>query len=303
MSKAFTKDDRPDEPVVVRHRPALPEGLPNYVTRRGLQAFRDLLATTEPGVRRSELEQRIATAVLVAAPVHREEIRFGARVKLRDAAGALRQVRIVGVDEADPATGLVAFMAPLARALLGRGVGDRVSVRAPGSIEELEVLAVDYDEDGLIFPVRFPSRRALGRSLLLGGSRGATRTGGVLVPTGDQHLIVEVGKGEDDVAQDPAGIDEVPGTDGEHLEPNVVRSARIGDRLVERRQRRIIDYVQAGLGAGSSSTADVARAASGTRTHEDSRKTTAAAAGLRSASSRMTLPSGSKMVHNAGGDR
>ena len=146
MSKAFTKDDRPDEPVVVRHRPSLPEGLPNYVTRRGLQGLRDLLATTEPGARRSELEQRIAIAVLAAPPANRDEIRFGARVKLRDAAGALRQVRLVGVDEADPGNGLVAFLAPLARALLGRGVGDRVTVRAPGGAEELEVLTVDYDD-------------------------------------------------------------------------------------------------------------------------------------------------------------
>ena len=146
MSKAFTKDDRPDEPVVVRHRPALPEGLPNYVTRRGLRALQELLATTGPGVPRSELEARIATAVLVSPPARREEIRFGARVKMRDAAGALRQVQIVGVDEADPGTGLVAFLAPLARALLGREVGDRVTVRTPGGAEELEVLAVDYDD-------------------------------------------------------------------------------------------------------------------------------------------------------------
>ena len=146
MSKAFTKDDRPDEPVIVRHRPALPDGLPNYVTRRGLQALHDLLGKTEPGPRRSELEQRIATAVLVSPPVRRQEIRFGAHVKMRDPAGALRQVQIVGVDEADPATGLVAFLAPLARALLGRGAGDRVTVRAPGGSEELEVLAVDYDD-------------------------------------------------------------------------------------------------------------------------------------------------------------
>jgi transcription elongation factor GreB len=132
--------------VIVRHRPALPQGLPNYVTRRGLQALHDLLGTTEPGPRRTELEQRIATAVLVSPPARREEIRFGARVKMRDAAGALRQVQIVGVDEADPATGLIAFLAPLARALLGRGLGDRVTVRAPGGSEELEVLAVDYDD-------------------------------------------------------------------------------------------------------------------------------------------------------------
>jgi transcription elongation factor GreB len=145
VSKAFTKDDRPDEPVVVRHRPSLPEGLPNYTTRRGLKGLRELLATIEPGPRRAELEQRIATAVLAPRPADRDEVRFGARVKMRDATGGLREIQIVGVDEADPGKGLVAFLAPLARALLGRRAGDQVIVRAPGGAEELEILAVDYD--------------------------------------------------------------------------------------------------------------------------------------------------------------
>jgi transcription elongation factor GreB len=146
VSKAFTKDDRPEEPPVVRHRPSLPEGLPNYVTRRGLRSLRDLLATTEPGPRRAELEQRIATAVLAPPPADRDEIRIGARVKIRDAADAIREVQLVGVDEANPAQGLVAFVAPLARALLGSRAGDRVTVGAPGGLEELEVLAVEYDD-------------------------------------------------------------------------------------------------------------------------------------------------------------
>ncbi len=85
--------------------------------------------------------------MLAPPPVDRDEIRFGARVKMRDAAGALREIQIVGVDEADPGKGLVAFLAPLARALLGRRAGDQVTVRAPGGADELEVLAVDYDED------------------------------------------------------------------------------------------------------------------------------------------------------------
>ena len=65
VSKAFTKDDRPDEPVVVRHRPSLPDGSVNYVTARGLAALRAELTATEAGdPRRAELEQRIASAVL-----------------------------------------------------------------------------------------------------------------------------------------------------------------------------------------------------------------------------------------------
>ena len=147
MSKAFTKDDRADEPVVVRHRSPLPEGVPNYVTPRWLQALRSELATVEPGARRSELERRIAAAVPAPPPADRDDIRFGAHVRLRDRNGDIRQVQIVGVDEASPADGLIAFVAPLARALLGRRVGDPVTVRAPGGSDELEVLAVDYDYD------------------------------------------------------------------------------------------------------------------------------------------------------------
>ena len=147
MSKAFTKDDRSDEPVVVRHRSPLPEGVPNYVTPRALQALRAELAAVAPGARRAELERRIAAAVPAPPPADREDIRFGAHVTLRDRNGDTRQVQIVGVDEASPADGLIAFVAPLARALLGRRVGDPVTVRAPGGSDELEVLAVDYDDD------------------------------------------------------------------------------------------------------------------------------------------------------------
>jgi transcription elongation factor GreB len=151
VSKAFTKDDRPDEPLVVRHRPPLPEGVPNYVTQRGMRMLREqLAAAAETGAtaRRAELEQRIGSAVLAPPPADRDEIRFGARVTLRGHEGQPRRLQIVGVDEADPAAGLIAFVAPLARALLGQRSGDTVGVRAPGGSEELEVVAVDYDDVG-----------------------------------------------------------------------------------------------------------------------------------------------------------
>jgi transcription elongation factor GreB len=157
VSKAFTKDDGPTAAEVQRHRPPLPPGVPNYVTLRGLRTLRDELATLGHvpqgpdhhalAARRTELEQRIATAVLVPPPANRGEVRFGATVTVRDDDGNARVVSIVGVDESHPAAGLVAFVAPLARALLGHHVGDVVTVRAPGGEEGLAILSVDYDRE------------------------------------------------------------------------------------------------------------------------------------------------------------
>jgi transcription elongation factor GreB len=160
VSKAFTKDDGPAEAPILRRRAPLPAGVPNYVTPHGLEALRSELTALDAGApagnasdaqahaaRRTELEHRIASAVVAPPPADRAEIRFGARVRAATAGGDGRDLRIVGVDEADPAENAIAFVAPLARALLGRRVGDVVSVTKPGGEEELTVLAVTY-EDG-----------------------------------------------------------------------------------------------------------------------------------------------------------
>lgn len=145
MSKAFTRDDRPDEPLVVRHRPSLPDGVPNYVTPRWMRLLREQLAAAT-GAQRAELERRIAGAVLAPPPADPDEIRFGAHVTLLTEDGQTRRIQIVGVDESDPAGGLVAFVAPLARALLGRRAGDAVTVRSPGGSDEVTIEAVQYDD-------------------------------------------------------------------------------------------------------------------------------------------------------------
>jgi transcription elongation factor GreB len=160
VSKAFTKDDGPDAAPVPRRRAPLPAGSPNYVTARGLRALREELDRLPAAAARgdaqaawrAELEERVATAVVVGPPEDRGEVRFGACVRLRGGVGGagadrvVRAIRIVGVDEADAAHGLVAFTAPLARALLGRRAGDVVGVRAPGGEEELEILGVDWED-------------------------------------------------------------------------------------------------------------------------------------------------------------
>ncbi len=169
MSKAFTSEETGEAPVIVRARAPLPAGQPNYVTARGLdrlgaeltglkQQRSDLEAagdrTDEARVlaltaRIGELQARIGSAVRVPPPEDPgAEIRFGATVLVRDGAGERRHYQIVGVDEADAREGRIAFVSPLGRALLGRRVGQGTVVQTPKGEEELEVLAVHYEEAG-----------------------------------------------------------------------------------------------------------------------------------------------------------
>lgn len=167
MSRAFTKEDDAGAPPLVPPRAPLPPGTPNYVTLRGLAALRDELGTLlrergslapdEPAGERTrqaaaltqritELEARLGSAMLVEPPSEgRDEVRFGATVRIQSAAGKTRTVRIVGVDEADAAAGRIAFVAPLARALLGKRAGDVALVRTPHGEDEVEILSLDYE--------------------------------------------------------------------------------------------------------------------------------------------------------------
>lgn len=171
MSKAFTKDDGADDGPIVPSRPPLAAGVANYVTPGGLAALRAELheleaersgigsrpegsdrrrASAALTARLAELTARIGSAVVVdpASQPH-DEVRFGATVtvvaRVGTDAGVERRYRIVGVDEADVARGRVAFVAPLARALLGKRVGDEATLRTPRGEEELEVVSIAYE--------------------------------------------------------------------------------------------------------------------------------------------------------------
>jgi transcription elongation factor GreB len=63
-----------------------------------------------------------------------------------DESGAEGTVSIVGVDELDPARGGVSWISPIATALLKAQVGDVVTMRTPRGTEELEIIAIRYDE-------------------------------------------------------------------------------------------------------------------------------------------------------------
>ncbi|WP_295957704.1 transcription elongation factor GreA [Rhodoferax sp.] len=70
---------------------------------------------------------------------------FGATVDLEDEdSGQAVQYQIVGEDEADLKLGRVNVSSPIARALIGKEVGDTAEVNAPGGIKRFEVIAVSY---------------------------------------------------------------------------------------------------------------------------------------------------------------
>jgi transcription elongation factor GreB len=169
MSKAFTRDDAADDPILVPPRASLPAGAPNYVTPRGLAALRAEIADLERArslaqggvegpdrsrqlsaisARLREAEERAQTGILVDPRTQPHgEVRFGAVVTARTEDGGERRYEIVGVDEAAPAHGRIAFVSPIARALLGKAIGDVAVVRTPRGEEEIEVVGVAY-EDG-----------------------------------------------------------------------------------------------------------------------------------------------------------
>lgn len=164
MSRAFVKEESTEPPLVVPRAP-LPTGVPNYVTRRGLaelQRERTSLESSRPAsegaggaaalashnARLGALDLRIASAVHVdPATLPQDEVRFSAAVTLRDDAGRERRYRIVGVDEADPGLGRIAFVAPLARELIGKRLGDTVALRHQGAPADYEIVAIDYTQD------------------------------------------------------------------------------------------------------------------------------------------------------------
>jgi transcription elongation GreA/GreB family factor len=82
---------------------------------------------------------RRASAQLVPVSDDRAQIRFGATVTIGRNDGRQQTFRIVGEDEADPAKGSISYVSPLARALLGKAVGD--VVRAGSNDAEITLIA------------------------------------------------------------------------------------------------------------------------------------------------------------------
>lgn len=167
MSRAFVKEGAPEAPLVIPPRPPLPAGVPNYVTPAGLAALRreraDLesrraaLGSEDDSARDREemtgrlkllIERIAASQVVDPEKISTDRVRFGTTVEVEGDDGETRTFQIVGVDEAaagsgSPQGGAVAFTAPIARAVIGKAVGETGVLRTPRGEERLRVLSIE----------------------------------------------------------------------------------------------------------------------------------------------------------------
>ncbi len=180
MSKAFTKETDSDDDELEELEP-LPEGIKNYMTPASYAALQQELVQLQdverPEVvklvtwaasngdrsenadyqygkkRLREIDRRcryliksIGSAEVVdpATQKNHAQVFFGATVIYAKADDSEQTVRLVGVDEADVATGTISWISPVARALLKARVGDTVELRAPSGVEPLEIIAISY---------------------------------------------------------------------------------------------------------------------------------------------------------------
>ena len=94
----------------------------------------------------AELEDKLGRAdVIDPATLSGDSVKFGATVHLEDEDTEEEvSYKIVGEMEADVRAGKVSITSPIARALIGKTVGDSVEVTTPGGARSYEILKVDW---------------------------------------------------------------------------------------------------------------------------------------------------------------
>ena len=166
MSRGFVKEDDQEEVPIVPKRAYLPEGVTNFVTRAGMD---QLLAEKEMLIKEKEtlsntnetdkrialnyinaklqlLNMRIAESRVVDLKEQPHyEIRFGATITLKTKrSGDIQIFQIVGVDEADIARGKISFLSPLAKALINKKVGDKITLKRDREDIVFEIMDIAY---------------------------------------------------------------------------------------------------------------------------------------------------------------
>lgn len=158
MAVAFTREeDYEAQAANLPDRPISPH--PNLVTASGLAAIEAALteareayakAQTDGGISADRTAMaratrdlrywsaRRGTAQLTEPEPQDGVVQFGRTVAIEREDGRAQRFRIVGEDEAEPTQGSISYVSPLAKALMGRAVGDVVDV----SGAEVEVMSV-----------------------------------------------------------------------------------------------------------------------------------------------------------------
>jgi transcription elongation factor GreA len=93
-----------------------------------------------------DIQGKIAGAeVINPAEIKSDRIVFGATVSISDEETSEEVTyQIVGVDEADVKKGMISILSPLARALIGKKVGDVVTVQSPKGDKDYEITSFEY---------------------------------------------------------------------------------------------------------------------------------------------------------------
>ncbi|OEY71212.1 GreA/GreB family elongation factor [Salegentibacter salarius] len=164
MSRGFVKEDDQEEAPIIPPRAALPAGETNYVTPNGLKELKNeeealieeranLDKQNDTERRRAQavidgklklLRERISTARLLKPEDQpADEVRFGALVELMQN-GNKQEFQIVGVDEANVKKQKIAFVAPIAKAVTGKKVGDKIDFKLGEETRKLEMLKITY---------------------------------------------------------------------------------------------------------------------------------------------------------------
>jgi transcription elongation factor GreA len=103
-------------------------------------------AKTEQGFvegRIQELERLLSTAKVIEAPTTKVDyVRMGSHIKVSDDDGEVETYYLVGSHEADPRRGLISNESPIGRALIGKRVGDEVTVVAPAGSFALKIVDI-----------------------------------------------------------------------------------------------------------------------------------------------------------------
>ena len=158
MSVAFTREEDLEATAAdLPDRPVSPH--PNLVTATGLARIDRELADARAAYAAAQAQGSIEADRTAMARATRDlrywsarrsnaqlietapdgSVRFGGSVTIEREDGRTQTWRVVGEDEADPAKGSVSHVSPLARALIGKRVGDEVSING----QQAEVVAVD----------------------------------------------------------------------------------------------------------------------------------------------------------------